>query len=126
MFELCLTLLKDVVDVLIKKKEMKNETKFRVSILLEEISKVLQDTADSLSKDIYPQFNCSLMEKMVNHLHFYLIDFVPNEQLDSLHNLLKECSQVEKQFSIRKEQNTIPSLYNAAAEFKAISLLLKI
>jgi hypothetical protein len=105
---------------------MQKETKFRVAILLEEISKILEDTAIKLSNNEYPHFNCTLMEKMSDHLNFYLTDFIPEKQLNELHDSLKKASQVEKQFAVRDEPSTIPSIYEAAANFKLFSLLLKV
>lgn len=126
MLEFCIGLLKDTIDFVIKKKEINEQKKMKVSLVLEELSDIVKNTADSLSKDEYPHFNCSLMEKMSDRLHFYLIDYVPTEQLDELHRLLKESSQIEKQFALRKEENTIKILYDSSASLKSISLLLKI
>lgn len=126
MLEFCIGLLKDTIDFVIKKKEINEQKKMKVSLVLEELSDIVKNTADSLSKDEYPHFNCSLMEKMSDRLHFYLIDYVPTEQLDELHRLLKESSQIEKQFALRKEENTIKKLYDSSASLKSLSLLLKI
>jgi len=126
MIDTCISLLKDVVDLVAKNKQMKKETKFRVGILLEEMSTILEDTANKLSENQYPNFNCALMDKMSDHLKFHLTDIVPKEQLKELHDSLKEASQVEKQFAIREEPQTIPSIYEAAATFKTFSLLLKV
>lgn len=126
MIDTCIGLLKDVIDLVVKNKQIEEENKFRVAILLEEMSKVLEDTAIKLSKNEYPYFNCALMDKMSDHLNFRLTDFVPEEQLKELHDSLKEASQVEKQFAIREEPQTIPSIYRAAATFKSFALLLKV
>jgi hypothetical protein len=126
MIDTCIGLLKDVIDLVVKNKQIEKENKFRVAILLEEMSKVLEDTATKLSKNEYPHFNCALMDKMSDHLNFRLTDFVPKEQLEELHNSLREASQVEKQFATREEPRTISSIYEAAATFKTFSLLLKV
>ncbi len=126
MLDVCLSLLKDSVDLLVKSKEMKSENKMRVSILLGEMSSILEDTANKISKNEYPHFNCAIMEKMSNHLHFHLKDFIPENQLNELHKSLIEASQVEKQFATREDGKTISSLFNAAATFKTFSLLLKV
>jgi len=126
MLDVCISLLKDSVDLLVKSKEMKSENKMRVSILLGEMSSILEDTANKISKNEYPHFNCALMEKMSNHLHFQLKDFIPEVQLNELHKSLIEASMVEKQFANREDGETIPSIFNAAATFKTFSLLLKI
>jgi hypothetical protein len=126
MLDVCISLLKDSVYLLVKSKEMKSENKMRVSILLGEMSSILEDTANKISKNEYPHFNCALMEKMSNHLHFQLKDFIPEVQLNELHKSLIEASMVEKQFVNREDGETIPSIFNAAATFKTFSLLLKI
>ena len=43
MIDTCIGLLKDVIDLVVKNKQIEEENKFRVSILLEEMSKVLED-----------------------------------------------------------------------------------
>ena len=126
MIDTCIALLKDVIDIVIKNKQIEKENKLRVGILLEEMSKVLEDTAIKLSKNEYPHFNCALMDKMSDHLNFRLTDLIPEEQLKELHHSLKQASQVEKQFATREEPQTIPSIFKAAATFKTFSLLLKV
>lgn len=126
MLDLCVSLVKDAIELVIKSKQIRNDTKLRISVLLEEISKILSDTANKLEKDEYPHFNCSLMEKLSDHLHFHLTDTLPKKQLDELEQVLREASQVERQFATRKDPGTIPSIINASAEFKAVSLLLKV
>lgn len=126
MLSTAIELCKSTIDLFYKSKETRHDTKLRVGILLEEISKILTDTADKLSKDEYPHFNCALMEKMCDHLHFHMTGVISEEQLEELHLVLKEASQVEKQFALRYEPNTIPSIYKAAGEFKALGLLIKI
>jgi hypothetical protein len=126
MLSTAIELCSSAIDLFYKSKETNKDTKLRVGILLEEISKILQDTADKLSKDEYPHFNCFLMEKMCDHLHFRITGIVPKEQLNELYDALKEASQVEKQFSLRRDPNTIPEIYKAAAEFKSLSLMIKV
>lgn len=126
MLSTAIELCKSSIDLFYKSKETRQDTKLRVGVLLEEMSKILMDTADKLSKDEYPHFNCALMEKMCDHLHFHITGIVPEEQLDELYDALKEASQVEKQFALRYEPDTISSLYKAAGEFKALGLLIKV
>lgn len=126
MLSTAIELCKSAIDLFYKSKETSKNTKLRVGILLEEISNILKDTADRLSKDEYPHFNCFLMEKMCDKLHFYITGIVPEEQLDELYDALKEATQVEKQFALRQDPNTIPAIYKAAAEFKSLSLMIKV
>jgi len=126
MIETAIELCKNVVEYISKRKEIKQDSKLRISILLDEISNTLLDTATNFENDIYPIFNCGLLEKMINHLHFYLIDYLPQEQIDELRNSLLEATRVEQEFTKRHEPNTIPTLKKSAGELKAMSLLLKL
>jgi hypothetical protein len=126
MLSTAIELCSSAIDLFYKSKETNKDTKLRVGILLEEISKILHETADKLSKDEYPHFNCVLMEKMCDHLHFHITGVVPEEQLSELYEALKEASQVEKQFAFRHELGTISSIYEASASFKALGLMIKV
>ena len=125
MLSTAIDLCKSVIDIIFKNRQIQHDKKLRIGVLLGEISKILEDTADKLSKDEYPHLNCALMERMCDNLYLYVKDIVPEDQSKSLIKTLKEASQVEKQFAIRSEKNTIPSIYQAAGEFKALGLLLK-
>jgi hypothetical protein len=126
MFSTVIDLAKSLVDFLKKEDELRLEQRLRVSSLLEEISKILLDTSEKMKKDEYPHYNCVLMENVSNQLHFYLIDHVPTEQLDTLHKSLIEASQVEKQFATRKETDTIPQIEKTAAEFMSLALMMRL
>jgi hypothetical protein len=105
---------------------MNVNNRLRVSVLLDEVSKILEDTATKLSKDEYPHMNCALMEKMTNHIEFFLDGKIPQNLLEQLHKSLIESSQVEIQFANRGNDGVIESIFNASAEFKTISMLLKV
>ena len=126
MLSFAIELCKEALSYITNNKKTKIELKLRISVLLEEISNLLEDTATKLEKDEYPHFNCALLEKMTNHLHFHLQEHVPEKQVDELRNTLLNSTQVEKEFNKRHEFDTIPNLKKAAGEFKAMSLLLKI
>lgn len=123
MLSVAVDICKSIIDNLRKDEELRFEEKLRVSTLLNEISKVLEDTAQKLKSDEYPHYNCALLEKLSDNLHFYLIDYVRPQVLDDLHTALREASQIEKTFAIRKEPETIPMVESAAAKFKAMSML---
>lgn len=125
MFDIVLDICKSVIDLVHKDQEIKLDTKLRVSSILSEISNILQDTADKLKKDEYPHSNCVVMKRMADHLHFSLIDLVNMDVLDNLHKVLIESSEVEKQFALRKELDTIPKIEEAAGEFKAMAMILR-
>lgn len=125
MISFLLDFAKAIFEQLRNENELRLEQRLRVSGILEEISNILRDTAEKLERDEYPHYNCVLMENMSNQLHFNLLESVQVDSLDLLHSQLVECSQVEKQFALRKEPETIPQLYKAAAEFKTFSMFMK-
>jgi hypothetical protein len=126
MLSTAIELCKAALEYINSNKKTKKELKLRISVLLEEISKLIEDTALKLEKDEYPHFNCALLEKMSNHLHFHLLEYVPQEEVDELRKTLIESTQIEKEFAKRHDPKTIPSLKSAAGEFKAMSLLMKL
>jgi len=125
MFSTVIDICKSVIDLISKDNEIKLETRLRVSSILNEISNILQDTAEKLKKDEYPHSNCATMRSLSNNLHFILIDIVNMDILDNLHSLLVEASEIERHFATRKETNTISKIEEASGEFKAMSLILK-
>lgn len=125
MISFLLDLAKNIFEQLRIENELRLEQRLRISGILEEISNILKDTAEKLERDEYPHYNCVLMENMSNQLHFNLLENVQVDALDLLHSQLLECSQVEKQFAIRKQPDTIDQLYKAAAEFKTYSMIMK-
>lgn len=126
MLSTAIDLCKNALEYINTNKRAKLELKLRISVLLEEISKLLEDTATKLEKNEYPHFNCALLEKMTNHLHFHLMEHVPQDEIDNLRKVLLESTQVEKQFTLRHETDTISEIKKAAGEFKALSLLMKV
>jgi hypothetical protein len=124
MFSTVIDICKSVIDLIYKDKEIKLETRLRVSSILNEISNILQDTADKLKKDEYPHSNCVTMRSLSNNLHFILIDIVNMDVLDNLHSLLVESSEIERHFTTRKEIDTISKIEEASGEFKAMSIIL--
>lgn len=126
MLSIAIDLCKNIIDLVKKEREVKLEEKLRISSILEEISNILIDTSNKIKSNEYPHYNCILMEKMANELHFHLLDHVSPQELDNLHQVLKEASQVEKQFAQRENPETLIEIDKAAAEFKALSMFMKI
>lgn len=125
MFGTLVDICKTILDYVRAEGELRSETRLRVSSILEEISNVLKDTSEKLKNDEYPHFNCVILERLSDNLHFNLIEHVKPDQLDNLHSLLKEASQIEKLYNVRKEPNTIIELEKTSAEFKSLSILMK-
>jgi len=126
MLSVAIDLCKNIIDYLRNENQLRLEDKLRVSMILNEISDILLDTSNKLKLDEYPHYNCVLMEKLANDLHFRLIDHIKPDELDKLHSVLMEASQIEKQYTWRKDPQTIPSIEKAAAEFKSFSILMKV
>jgi hypothetical protein len=125
MFGALLDLCKTVFDHLKSENELRLETRLRVSGILEEISDILRDTANKIKADDYPHYNCVLLENLSDKLHFNLIEHVNVEELDRLHKLLRESSQVEKLYNLRKDPEVVKELEKTSAEFKSFALSIK-
>jgi len=115
-----LDICKSIIDFTLRNSEIKEQEKEKISKLLLEISEILNDTADKLSKDEYPHNNCVVMERLSTELHGNLLEYLPKKDINVLRDSLIEASQIEKQFALRKEKDTIPSIERAAGEFKAM------
>lgn len=126
MLSIAIDICKTIIEKLQREEDLKFDTKIRLSGVFSNISEILLDTAQKLKSDEYPHYNCVLLEKLSDKLHFYLIDLVDANELDNLHSLLKESSHIEKSFALRKEADTIPNIERAAGEFKSMSILLGI
>lgn len=124
MFSVVIDILKGVVDFLQKTEQVNIESKKRISQNLDEISGILNDTAEKLKRDEYPHMNCTILEHLSDNLQFQISDVLTFEELEKLRSTLKEVSLIERQYAIRKEPNTIPSIEKAAGEFKSMSILL--
>ena len=122
MFSLVIDLVKNVVDVAIKNKTINMEHKEKMSEVLKEISNVLIDTAQKLKNDEYPHMNCAILERLSSNFQFYVSDLISINELNTLRTALLEASQIEKQFALRNEKETIPTIEKAAGEFRALSI----
>lgn len=126
MLSVAIDLCKNIVDIIQKNKSANQQSKIRISEVLNEISNILEDTAKKISEDEYPHMNCQVMKNFANELHFYMMDYLNNDKIDQLHKTLIEASEIEKTYALRKDPETIPTLYEAAGEFKALSILIKL
>lgn len=125
MFEIVVNLCKNVIDFIQKDKEIESENKQKISVVLEDISKLLQDTADKLKNDEYPHANCIALKKLSDNLRTELLEVVEHDKVDGLHMQLVKASQIEREYAFRKQPNTITVIENASGEFKAMAILLK-
>jgi hypothetical protein len=117
---------KNIIDFIRQSDEVEKDNIERISDILNNISNVLNDTAEKLLNDVYPHDNCVVMQRLSKDLHSNLLGYLPKEDIDILYNSLMESSMVEKEFALRKEPDTIPSIERAAGEFKAMSILIKL
>lgn len=126
MFSLLIDLVKNVVEIAQKDRTTNILYKEKISEILNEISDVLVDTAEKLKRDEYPHMNCAILERLSSSLKFHAMDFIAPHQLEKLEICLTEASQVEKQFALRSEVDTIPAIEYAAGEFKAMAIIIKL
>lgn len=124
MFTLLLDLVKNIVEIAQKQHSINMLYKENISKILNEISDVLNDTAEKLNRDEYPHMNCATLNTLSTNFEFYVSDLIPKEQLENLSNCLKEASHVEKLFALRKEAETILDLKKAAGEFRAFAIII--
>lgn len=126
MFSTIIELISTALDFISNNHQIKVDQRDRISNTLIEISHVLENTAHKLKDDLYPHQNCVVLENLAHHLHFYMMDFIPQEQLDELHRSLLEASQLEKLHAVRKQPGTIQKLEEASAKFKVLGVFWKI
>jgi len=126
MLDSAISLCKEICQVLDKKRTVRKETKLRISIVLDEISRVMDDTAIKLKSDEYPHGNCVILENLSENLNKYLSEYIRAEDLKKLDESLSKSITVEKYFAHRKDPKTISDIERASGEFKSLSLILKI
>lgn len=123
MLDLAVNLCKNVIDILISEKKLDQTNKEILSQTLFFISEVLEDTAIALKTDRYPHMNCDALNSLSERLMGVLSNHMGEEDAIYLVSVLREASEVEKQFSLRKEPETIPIIERAAGEFKSMGIL---
>lgn len=124
MFSLLIDLVKNVVEIAQKHHSTNILYKEKISEILNEISNVLLDTAEKLKRDEYPHMNCTILERLSSNFKFYAMDLISSVDLERLEKCLNDAMQIEKQFALRNEKETIPSIENAAGEFKAMAIII--
>lgn len=121
-----LELCKWAIDLFLKSKSNDKEKIIELSGLLEKISEVLEDTAKKLEIDEYPHKNCAILENLSFSLLDKLRAHLGKADLEDLTDSLLQASQVEKLYALRKQDNTIETIYQASGKFKALSMTIKI
>lgn len=125
MFSVINDLTKTIVELIDKSNKIEVQDRQKLSLIFEEISKVLMDTSEMLKNDIYPHNNCMFLEMMSNDIHLIMKKYVSEERANFLLKKLIESSQIEREYHLRKEAETIPNIEESAGAFKAMSLLIK-
>jgi hypothetical protein len=126
MLDTAVNLCKEICQVLDKKRSLKLESKLRISIILDEISRIMDDTAQKLKNDEYPHGNCVILQNLSENLSKNLSEYVKKEDLDKLDKSMNESLIVEKYFAERKHTDGIFQIEKASGEFKSLSLLMKL
>lgn len=124
MFNIIVDLTMKFVEFIKDNEKIKKENKEKVSKILNEISEIILDTSVKLKSDIYPHNNCVVLENLSNNLHLSLMDYIDENELDKLHNLLIESSNIEKLYAYRQNKDIIRDLMKISGEFKAMSIFL--
>ena len=102
------------------------EKKEKISEILNEISLLLLDVSDKLEVNEYPHYSCSLMSALTDRLYDITKNVIRVEEQDKFFTLLKECSNLERDFYLREELNTIIRLREVSGEIKALSITLSL
>lgn len=102
------------------------EDKEKVSVLLNDMSDLLMSVVKDLENDIYPHSSCSTMKVLTSEFYNKIKFILDDDKSVYLEYLLIQSSLLEREFALRKEPDTIIKLNEAAGEFKAISMLIKI
>lgn len=126
MIETAINLCKEICQYVDKKKLLRIESRQRVSVVLDEIARVMDDTVIKLKNDEYPHGNCVILQNLSENLKKYLSDSVDGEHLNKLETSLNNGLLVEKFYAMRKDVQIINELEKASGEFKSLSLLMKI
>jgi len=113
--------IKDLFTGIIKEDDERRE---KVSKILEEMSVILLDVSDKLERNEYPHYSCSLMSSLTDRLYDITKNVIRVEEQDKFFKLLKECSNLEREFALREELGTIVRLREVSAEIKALSMTL--
>jgi len=116
-------LIKTFISAIVNEKREKRE---KVSSLFHEISVVINHAADQIEQHEYPHYSCMVMHTLADNLKETLTGSISEDILDNFYTKLKSVSSLEREYGNLKEPNIIIQLREAAAEFKAFSMLLKI
>lgn len=123
MLDIAVDLCKNVIEYIITNKKIEDDKKKLLSEILDKISEVLENTAQSLKRDEYPHMNCAILDTLSKKLLSVISNYMSKEDAIRLSEVLQKSSQIERQFSVRNEPDTIPEIERSAGEFKAMSLL---
>jgi hypothetical protein len=119
-------LIKMLVTIAQHKREVNIEQRERVSKLYKEMSELLTDTALDISKDVYPTGKCATMWTLSENILNYLQDKVNEEELQLLSQMLRTCSQLEREYATRKDPDTIKNIFETAGRLQGLSMLYSI
>lgn len=124
----------NIVDTVFKVRDkiVSKEDKESTSSLLEAISHLLIEVADSLDKNIYPHDKCSEMHYYLNNLQQVLSNKIDNSKILELEKQIQDAYSVEQllgqlnQLNVVERNNNINLLKSISGSFKAASTLIKL
>jgi len=124
MFSIIVDIAMKIVDYVRDNNKLKRQERENLSDVFRDISEIILDTAVKLKNNQYPHNNCVVLEKLANNLHLHLIDYADQDELDKLHGLLKDASEIEKLYTYRHNEDMVRDLMKISGEFRAMSILL--
>jgi hypothetical protein len=119
-------LIKMLITIAQHKREVNIEQRERVSKLYKEMSQLLTETALDISKDVYPTGKCATMWTLSENILNYLQDKVNEEELQLLGQMLRTCSQLEREYATRKDPDTMKIMFETAGRLQGLSMLYSI
>jgi len=115
----------------LKNKLLNSERRKEICQWLYEIGDLIEDTAISLDKEIYPHQNCSRMQYIVNNFSEVIGDALTSKEEEKLKELLYSSVNIEKTFgeyiSLQSFDRTtyIQELYSISGSILGIADTLK-
>lgn len=117
---------KALVEIFSKFSEADRKRRDRLSVLFSDISYLLEDTAEQLSRDHFPYGSCAAMSQLASQLSEHVRGKIPEDQFETLQTKLFEATLIEKEYANRKDPRTISAMFEAAGYFKALSIMYKV
>lgn len=121
-----LDIVKALFDISSKRQELEEARRLRIADVFLDISKLLDETANELEKDIYPGGKCHAMKVLADELLLIIRDKMEEQQWHNLNGMLQQACGLEKEYANRKDSEVVDVLRQTAGHFHAKSLIFKV